>query len=187
MLLTADNVRNQEFTLARKGYHEGEVDTFLDEVILTIEERDAEIVELTERLRVYEEQGTAEAASTIDPASAVGSNAAARLLELAQKIATEHVTTAEGEAAALLVRAREEAAEIAGAARLDAKRIMAESESERSRILAAMRDDQAQIRETRAALSVSAQEVRAELERYLTGLLAKVHEPEPTRLSALHG
>ena len=97
MVLSAQDVHDKQFKLVRNstGYDMDEVDAFLDEV-------EATVATLTDKLEAVEEAQRAqqEAERTPDPSAA-----AARILELAQQTADEYVADAKRTADSLVADA----------------------------------------------------------------------------------
>jgi cell division initiation protein len=159
MSLTSDNVRTQEFTRARRGYDESEVDDLLDEVVAALDERDAQIAELRTRISTADQE-LADARRAEGPAAPTtsaqpGPDAVAGLLALASRTADEHIAAAQEEA----------------------QRVVADAEQQRNQILGELQHEQQRIREARTELRATAEEARSHVESYLTGILAKVQEP----------
>jgi len=124
MPLTAEDVRNKQFSTGRfrEGYDMDEVDAFLDEVEAELTRLSRENDDLRARLAasVRQPHGAPEGeAAPAMPAAVVApavvappaptvapSEAAARMLELAQRTADEHVAQAKAEADRLVTDAR---------------------------------------------------------------------------------
>ena len=181
--LTSDDVRSQQFnqpSRGRKGYAEGEVDTFLDAVVAALDARDAEIADLKARLVL--DQRTAPANLTgASPAEPPASEAAAGLLALAQRTAEEHVATAEHQAAELVTDAQREATGTKVQAQAQAQHVLEEAQTERRRLLGALHFEPAEISE---AISVLRGTGERHLEAYVMGVLAEARRlAVPERLA----
>src|SRR6266542_266408 len=148
MPLTPEDVRNKVFTAVRlrEGYDVNEVDDFLDEVVAELERLLADNDDLRAKLEACEQRvATAPAAKApvappapppptpaptpvAAPAGAGGADAAARLLQLAQKTADELVADARTQAEKILGEARSKGDQLVGEARGRAERIDREAQ-----------------------------------------------------------
>jgi DivIVA domain-containing protein len=115
-MLTTDDLISTTFTTTRRreGYDIGEVDEFLTNTTETLRHRDAKIRELQDKVAgctcSEDRGGSADAAATSPAPGAVpGSQAAARLLEIAGRNADELLSGATADAEATVATARAEA------------------------------------------------------------------------------
>ena len=163
MSLSADDVRRAEFSLARRGYDEKQVDDFLDLVLVAIEERDAALAALP---------------SPVPPAQVVAfgpddaPERAVDVLSLAHRTAREHVAAAEAVAEELLERARVDAAALAAAAQEDSARRLAEAQERHLEALDGLRAERQRLEQQVPELRRQLERSRSELESYLRGVLA---------------
>lgn len=186
MSLGPADVREVEFTLARRGYDEKQVDDFLDGVVAALEERDAALAEARQRTGSPAPGGAAGTAGT-EPRDRHRRDAV-DLLALAQRTAQEHVEEAEATAAELLATARREAEVVTAAAREEAERLHADATVQHREALDSLHRERHDIEQRLADARRLLEKSRAELETYLGGLLAVVREPEtgsPARPRAL--
>lgn len=211
MPLTPQDVRAKQFNpsgLVRKGYDEGEVDEFLDEVVAALEERDATIVTLAEKAAV---QPTAESSANRDSVNLDSVNLdliyrdadsggtaersspehAVALLAMAQRTAEEHINAGAAAAAQAREEAAREAAELTAAAEAEARRLLSDIESQRRRLLTDLHDEQRELHTEIDVLRSAAERSREHLLSYLEEALSTVqrsveppHVPELTALSA---
>lgn len=190
MSLGPADVREVEFTLARRGYDEKQVDDFLDGVVAALEERDAALAAARQR--------TGSPAPGAVPGAAAGTAGteprdrhrrdAVDLLALAQRTAQEHVAEAEAAAAELLATAGREAEVVTAAAREEAERLHADATVQHREALDSLHRERHDLEQRLADLRRLLEKSRTELETYLGGLLAVVREPEtgsPARPRAL--
>jgi len=172
MPLTAEDVRNKQFSTGRfrEGYDMDEVDAFLDEVEAELTRLSRENDDLRARLAasVRQPHGAPEGeaapampsavvapAVVAPPAPTVApSEAAARMLELAQRTADEHVAQAKAEADRLVTDAR-----------VNAQRVTADLEHE-----------QAALKTRIEELKAFEREYRTRLRTYLEGQLRDLEQ-----------
>ena len=167
MTLMPDEVRQQVFANSRKGYDELEVDAFLDVVVTALEERDDDILRLRAQLEAKDDE-TGGAHSAL----AAASHSATQLLMVAQATADECIAAGKADAAEALRLARQEAQGILEAARSFAS----QTESRRREVLGSLMYEQQRLQESISEAIVSRDQVRADLENYLTGILSKISE-----------
>jgi DivIVA domain-containing protein len=171
MTLMPDEVRQQVFANSRKGYDELEVDAFLDVVVTALEERDDDILRLRAQLEAKDDE-TGGAHSAL----AAASHSATQLLMVAQATADECIAAGKADAAEALRLARQEAQGILEAARSFASQAIDETESRRREVLGSLMYEQQRLQESISEAIVSRDQVRADLENYLTGILSKISE-----------
>ena len=174
MPLTASDVANKQFTTVklREGYNMEEVDSFLDEVEAELGRLHREIDDLTAgRCRrgapiaapAPVEVVVAPAPVPVPAPAAAPTDAAVRMLELAQKTADEHVNAAKAEAERILADAR-----------ATHQRTMGDLESERASM-------QAKVDELRSFEKEYRTRLRSYLEGQLRDLDAKAALPPARR------
>ena len=144
MALSPQRIRDITFKPARKGYDQGEVDTFLEEVASTLEsaQNDATAMEARARAAVARLQELtqgqgAEPTAAAAPEEARGhvdeAETISRTLLLAQRTADQTVADAQAEADRLLSAARDEAASRLDGARDEAAQLVEEGKVEARR------------------------------------------------------
>ncbi len=173
MPLTASDVANKQFTTVklREGYNMEEVDGFLDEVEGELGRLHREIDDLTAQTAaappaVLAPPAPVEVVAPVVVAAAPPTDAAVRMLELAQKTADEYVAGAKVEADRILADARSTHA-----------RTMGDLESERTGI-------QAKVDELRAFEKEYRTRLRSYLEGQLRDLEAKAATPTVAAVAA---
>jgi len=168
MALTPIDVQQKTFRQAFKGYDGGEVDEFLDEVVVTLRDYEQRVRETEDRVGVLEDQ----LRNRLDSDDSIK-----RAFVSAQKAADELVANAKFESDAILARARDEATTLTEEqaaekaillAELDELRSITYDLAERLRIVAG--------RETEA-MSELAQEIAGSAERF--GVIDMDAEPTP--------
>lgn len=168
MTLSPDDVRSKQFSLARKGYRESEVDEFLDVVIDAIETRDATIATL--KASANPETHTREGGLPFV------SEAATRLLSMAETTAAQYTADAAAQAAETLNAAELRACEITSAAEATASRVLQDADAEHRRVMGNLHYEQNRLQEAMNEIRAMDTEARSDLEDYLRGLLAKVQD-----------
>jgi DivIVA domain-containing protein len=144
MALSPQRIRDITFKPARKGYDQGEVDAFLEEVASTLEsaQNDATAMEARARAAVARLQELtqgqgAESTAAPAPEEARGhvdeAETISRTLLLAQRTADQAVADAQAEADRLLSAARDEAASRLDGARDEAAQLVEEGKVEARR------------------------------------------------------
>ena len=184
-MLTTDDLISATFTTTRlrEGYEIGEVDEFLTNTTETLRHRDAKIRELQEKVAgctcSEDRGGSADAAATSPaPGAAEGSQAAARLLEIAARNAEELLTGATADAQATVATARAEADQVTAAARTEAEQVRAEAEEHRTTVLSELTERQAALEAEIARLERVGSDHRAAMRTYFTEQLEHL-EPTP--------
>lgn len=143
MALSPQRIRDTSFKSARRGYDQGEVDSFVEQVALALEtaQNDATAMEAraraaVARLQELSQQPTADPASG-EPAevrpSVDESETISRTLLLAQRTADTTVAEGQAEADRVLVAAQGEAAASLDAARHEAEHLVEEARAEARR------------------------------------------------------
>ena len=161
MAITSEEIHNQSFTVARKGYDVDEVDVFLEHVAAEIDGLNIEIDNLSARLAQYEssdgdsaldmDAAFAEPASPEQLANQSGESSAsaaeadkdARIAELERQLAEK-----ENDASAIanaLVTAQRSAKEVVEAAQEEAKRIHDNAEADADDIIDRAKAERAKI------------------------------------------
>jgi len=143
MALSPQRIRDITFKPARKGYDQGEVDTFLEEVAATLEsaQNDATAMEARARAAVARLQELTQGQGAEAPAAAPEevrghvdeAETISRTLLLAQRTADQTVADAQAEADRLLATARDEAASRLDGAREEATQLVEEGKAEARR------------------------------------------------------
>ena len=185
-LLTADDVLNKKFqaTKFREGYEQDEVDEFLDEVVEAMRQLEAENADLKAKLEAANRrvaqlgEGAAIPSAPASPVSPVqaepamsmpavsagetggqGPAAASGMLELAQRLHDEHVSTGE--------------------------QIVREAEDQRNRTLAQLEKERANLEHKIDELRRFESDYRTRLKSYLQNLLANVEDGGESSISSL--
>jgi DivIVA domain-containing protein len=212
MPLTPEDVQNKEFTTVRlrEGYDMQEVDDFLDEVQAELERTQRENDELRDKLSAVTRGGGAASsvepiasrptdapkpppsAAMPEPALATGpqpggqpSEAAAKVLALAQKTADQLVADAKEEADRLLSDAQQrddkidsqlkaKVSKIESEARQRADSIEQEAAQRRQEVFGALESEAAQLERRRDELRDFEREYRSRLKAYLQAELRKL-------------
>lgn len=191
MPLTPEDVRNKQFTTVRlkEGYDEEEVDAFLDEVEAELTRLLRENDELRAQLAAAESRGGRVVAAPVAPpppppsipapsAPAVGreapSDAAARLLQLAQRTADEAVTEARMQSDKILGEARQKADQIVGEARGRADRLEREAQERQRQTLGALEQQRSELERKIDNLRAFEREYRSRLKSYLENQLRQL-------------
>lgn len=190
MSLGSNDVREKQFSparRARRGYDEGEVDDFLDAIVAALEERDATVADLGERLAAADRAGYPESPRL--PSAGTGTaqpraGGIVDLLALAQKTAEEYVAAAETEAAETLCTVRRDAEEVISAAHAEAARLLAKAERERAGVLETLLDEQRQITEQNQELLAAGERARVDMEAFLLDVLSRVQDRDLSRRPA---
>ncbi len=168
MALTPIDVQQKTFRQAFKGYDGGEVDEFLDEVVVTLRDYEQRVRENEDRVAVLEDQ----LRNRLDSDDSIK-----RAFVSAQKAADELVSNAKFESDAILARARDEATSLTEEqaaekavllAELDELRSITHDLAERLRIVAGRESE---------AMSELAQEIEGSAERF--GVIDMDAEPTP--------
>ena len=143
MALSPQRIRDITFKPARKGYDQGEVDNFLEEVAATLEsaQNDATAMEARARAAVARLQELTQGQGAEAPAAAAEemrghvdeAETISRTLLLAQRTADQTVADAQAEADRLLATARDEAASRLDGAREEATQLVEEGKAEARR------------------------------------------------------
>ncbi len=144
MALSPQRIRDTSFKSARRGYDQGEVDAFVEEVAASLETAQNEATAMEARARAAvarlqelsqqpaestEPSGEpAEVRHTVDEAETIS-----RTLLLAQRTADSTVAEAQAEADRVIAAARDEAASGLDAARQEAVRLVEEARSDARR------------------------------------------------------
>ncbi len=143
MALSPQRIRDTSFKSARRGYDQGEVDTFVEEVAAALETAQNEATAMEARARAAvarlqelsqqpaegaEAGGEPEVRHTVDEAETIS-----RTLLLAQRTADSTVAEAQAEADRVIAAARDEAASGLDAAREEAARLVDEARSDARR------------------------------------------------------
>ena len=184
-MLTTDDLISTTFTTTRRreGYDIGEVDDFLTNTTETLRHRDAKIRELQDKVAgctcSEDRGGSADAAATSPAPGAVqGSQAAARLLEIAGRNAEELLSGATADAEATVATARAEADQVTAAARTEAERVRAEAEQHSTTVLSELAERRAALEAEIARLEQLESEHRAAMRTFFTEQLEHL-EPTP--------
>lgn len=173
-------LREVEFRQQLRGYHQDDVDKFLEEVAAGIEVLQDRLREANERASRAEMLGTADRAATTAPErpppslTASGEDAddaVRRTLELAHRTMTLAIGEAKDEARRLVAEAEARAAEIVGAAEASADRRMIagrnELRDELARLTAARAELEGEVSELEETAQLSLAEIRDTLRRAL--------------------
>jgi DivIVA domain-containing protein len=229
MPLTPEDVQNKEFTTVRlrEGYDMQEVDDFLDEVQAELERTQRENEELRDKLAAVTRGGGVAAlepmtsrpteapkpppsAAMPDPTLSTGpqavggqpSEAAAKVLALAQKTADQLVADAKEEADRLLSDAQQRAdkidaelkakvGKIEAEARQRAEAMEQEAAQRRQEVFGALESEAAQLERRRDELRDFEREYRSRLKAYLQAELRKLEtgavDESPTPVAAAMG
>ncbi|MDO4899606.1 DivIVA domain-containing protein [Actinomyces sp.] len=191
-LLTADDVLNKKFqaTKFREGYEQDEVDEFLDEVVESMRQLEAENADLKSKLeaanaRISELGEGAQAAPTpvsaqettvVEPVIthapvaqvADGSQepvAASGMLELAQRLHDEHVANGRAEGERIIAEAR-----------ATGEQVVREAEDQRNRTLAQLEKERSGLEHKIDELRRFESDYRTRLKSYLHNLLTTVED-----------
>ena len=174
--LSSEDVRNQAFSAAKRGYAEGEVDDLLDEIAIALDERDAAIERLNEGLAQKEESRNASVADGIDATAHAAreerAEAVTTLLAIAQRTADEHIADAHAAAAEIRASAQREALLTTSTADAEASRVLADAEMQRRRVLGEVQHERQRVADSGAAHKIAAEHAMAELEGHVAQLLA---------------
>lgn len=174
MPLSPIDVTQQTFRVSLRGYDEGEVDAFLDEVVSSMKEYDQRLRDADERVSVLEEQLQANRETE---------EAMRRAFVVAQRTADEIVAEARVESERVVSEASLQAAEILTEASSKAVEVSADQVRERDQL----HDELTSLRGTVAALKNQmrdlAQGVLPELEQ-LDAQLQEMPAPARSSLSA---
>ncbi|MHB8190338.1 MAG: DivIVA domain-containing protein [Ferrimicrobium sp.] len=171
-------IREVEFRERMRGYHQDDVDQFLERVALGVEVLEAHVRSLEEELTLLRSHPTSAPAS-VPEVIAIGDDVIQRTLLLAQRTADQ-----------LEREAREHAGEVLEEARLEAQRTTDKAaetvrlieEEQRARFAEESDRMSAEIDSYRSqleSLSVDMREARRRVRAELTGLLALVEQVEP--------
>ena len=143
MALSPQRIRDTSFKSARRGYDQGEVDTFVEEVAAALETAQNEATAMEARARAAvarlqelsqqptdgtEAGGEPEVHASVDEAETIS-----RTLLLAQRTADSTVADAQAEADRVIAAARDEAASALDAAREEAARLVEEARADARR------------------------------------------------------
>jgi DivIVA domain-containing protein len=206
MPLTPEDVRNKVFTAVRlrEGYDVNEVDDFLDEVVAELERLLADNDDLRAKLEACEQRvATAPAAKapvvapppppaptptpvpTPPPAPVAapsgaggGADAAARLLQLAQKTADDLVGDARGQAEKILGEARAKGDQLVGEARTRAERIDREAQERQRQTIGNLEQQKIELERKVEELRAFEREYRTRLKSYLESQLRQLEGPD---------
>lgn len=152
---TSARIRTVRFREKLRGYHPDDVDDFLEQLALLVDDLEARVLDLTQRLDEARNRGAA---------ASVNEQTVRRTLVLAQRTAELAVTEAQNRAAAIVAEAEEQARTRVEAVEAD--------------VLAVREAEEAQLRDDLARL----EEARADVERDLAAMEARRAE-ERARLS----
>jgi len=204
MPLTPEDVRNKVFTAVRlrEGYDVNEVDDFLDEVVAELERLLADNDDVRAKLEACEQRvATAPAAKApltppppppapvptpappppapVAASSGPGSaDAAARLLQLAQKTADDLVGDARAQAEKLLGEARSKGDQLVGEARTRAERIDREAQERQRQTIGNLEQQKIELERKVEELRAFEREYRTRLKSYLESQLRQLEGPD---------
>lgn len=189
-LLTADDVLNKKFqaTKFREGYEQDEVDEFLDEVVESMRQLEAENADLKAKLeaanaRIAElgegapaapvaAQETTVVEPVVEPApvapvadEAQEPAAASGMLELAQRLHDEHVANGKAEGERIIAEAR-----------ATGEQVVREAEDQRNRTLAQLEKERSGLEHKIDELRRFESDYRTRLKSYLQNLLTTVED-----------
>lgn len=184
-LLTADDVLNKKFqaTKFREGYEQDEVDEFLDEVVESMRQLEAENADLKAKLeaanaRIAELGEGAPAApvaaqetTVVEPVVAPVADesqepaAASGMLELAQRLHDEHVANGKAEGERIIAEAR-----------ATGEQVVREAEDQRNRTLAQLEKERSGLEHKIDELRRFESDYRTRLKSYLQNLLTTVED-----------
>ncbi|MBE6481004.1 MAG: DivIVA domain-containing protein [Actinomyces ruminicola] len=189
-LLTADDVLNKKFqaTKFREGYEQDEVDEFLDEVVESMRQLEAENADLKAKLeaanaRIAElgegapaapvaAQETTVVEPVVEPAPVAPvadesqePAAASGMLELAQRLHDEHVANGKAEGERIIAEAR-----------ATGEQVVREAEDQRNRTLAQLEKERSGLEHKIDELRRFESDYRTRLKSYLQNLLSTVED-----------
>ncbi|MBK5266962.1 MAG: DivIVA domain-containing protein [Acidimicrobiia bacterium] len=162
MPLNPIDITQQTFRVSLRGYDEGEVDAFLDEVVSSMKEYDQRLRDADERVSVLEEQLQANRETEV---------AMRRAFVAAQRTADEIVAEARVEGERLVSEASAQAVEIS-----------ADQVRERDALRIELADLRSSVSDMKARMRAFAKGVLPDLESLDTDL-ASMQEPSPSRPS----
>lgn len=162
MPLNPIDVTQQTFRVSLRGYDEGEVDAFLDEVVSSMKEYDQRLRDADERVSVLEEQLQANRETEV---------AMRRAFVAAQRTADEIVAEARVEGERLISEASAQAVEIS-----------ADQVRERDALRIELADLRSSVSDMKARMRTFAKGVLPDLDSLDTDL-ASMPEPSPSRAS----
>lgn len=207
MPLTPEDVRNKVFTAVRlrEGYDVNEVDDFLDEVVAELERLLADNDDLRAKLEACEQrvatvpaakapvQPPPPAPAPVPPpvpapppppvpvapmAGPGGADAAARLLQLAQKTADDLVSDARTQAEKILGEARAKGDQLLGEARGRAERIDREAQERQRATIGNLEQQKIELERKVEELRAFEREYRTRLKSYLESQLRQLEGPD---------
>jgi DivIVA domain-containing protein len=207
MPLTPEDVRNKVFTAVRlrEGYDVNEVDDFLDEVVAELERLLADNDDLRAKLEACEQQRVATApaakapvapspppppapaptpvptpppAPVAAPAGSGSADAAARLLQLAQKTADELVGDARSQAEKILGEARSKGEQLVAESRGRAERIDREAQERQRQTIGTLEQQKIDLERKVEELRAFEREYRTRLKSYLESQLRQLEGPD---------
>jgi DivIVA domain-containing protein len=152
-------IRTVRFREKLRGYHPDDVDDFLEQLALLVDDLEARVADLTARLEEARSRGAA---------ASVNEQTVRRTLVLAQRTAELAVTEAQNRAASILAEAEEQA--------------RARVEAVESEVLSVREAEEARLRDDLARL----EEARADAERDLAAIEARRAEERARLAEALH-
>jgi cell division initiation protein len=170
MEISAKTLREVEFGGQLRGYDTDEVDEFLEQVAIAVEQLQQEVVELKARLEAAEQRAErCEGA----PAEVEGSDAEElrRLLLLAQRAADLARRDAEREVATMRERARNEVAVLLAEGQANVERMTTEAELSRREEVVRLANERDRLQTEIAALTSLVESERVRLEKGLRSAL----------------
>ena len=160
MAITPENLINKSFKVVNVGpsYSMNEVDDFLDELVGELRRLNAENNSLRRKLEDCESRkggaSTSEAAAAAAPAG--GSQDAAGLLAMAQKVHDDYVSQGERTKAELIAEAEKKA-----------NQLVVEAEIKREKVLSALKEEQANLKSSVESLRGFESRYRTQLQEHL--------------------
>jgi DivIVA domain-containing protein len=209
MPLTPEDVRNKVFTAVRlrEGYDVNEVDDFLDEVVAELERLLADNDDLRAKLEACEQRAATAPPSKVPvvppspppppvpapapppppvtaPVGVGGTDAAARLLQLAQKTHDDLVADARVQADKILGEARAKGDQLVGEARTRAERIDREAQERQRQTIGSLEQRKDELERKVEELRAFEREYRTRLKSYLESQLRQLEGPDDGDRSA---